>query len=79
MPLLPIQYIPSKAGISTTMGAVGVWGGPPGVVVSAAYFGIDAFYPGGWPGALENQGQLINANQQVVPNFNLYNDMPGGF
>lgn len=45
---------PAKAGLNTTIGAIGVWGGPPGAVISISYFGIDAFYPGGWDGAMND-------------------------
>jgi len=57
---------PTKFGADGAMTAVGIWGGPPGEVVAAGYFGIDAFYPGGTFGyatdvgkALQNSGSPI--------------------
>lgn len=44
--------------------------GPAGLV----YFGIDTFYPGGWPAAMEMNNNLTRQNQQFIPNFNLFKD-----
>jgi len=38
----------AKAGVNTTMSAIGVFGGPVGAGVCAVYYGVDTFVPGGW-------------------------------
>ncbi|MFP3834161.1 DUF6443 domain-containing protein [Chryseobacterium sp. SIMBA_028] len=71
-PNSPNAVHPAKAGLNTTMGAIGVWGGPPGAVVSAAYFGIDAFYPGGWAGAAADQDRLYQENKAINPDYQMF-------
>jgi len=66
---------PGKAGLNTTMGSIGLYGGPIGAAVSGFYFGVDAFYPGGWTGALNYSGSLLEQNQAIHGSgFNLYKD-----
>jgi RHS repeat-associated protein len=78
----PNSVHPAKAVVNTTFGVVGLKLNP---VVSILYFGVDSFYPGGWlgdskhPGAIMDQDRLIRKNQEIIPNFNLYRDLPGGF
>jgi RHS repeat-associated protein len=75
----PNAVHPSKAG--TNLG-VGLWGmlNPFTATGSAGYFLIDSFYPGGFKGAIENNYRLTQENRAILgPNFNLYNDMGGGW
>ncbi|KPE48942.1 hypothetical protein AOB46_22675 [Chryseobacterium indologenes] len=65
---------PAKAGLNTSMGVVGVVGGTVGATVSTIYFGVDAFYPGGWEAAMEMNNSLMEQNQNIVTGFNLYRD-----
>lgn len=47
----------------------------PAFIGGALYFGIDTFYPGGFDGAMQMNGSLIEQNQQILgPRFNLYRD-----
>lgn len=39
-----------KGLLNTGFGALGNWGGSNGAAISIVYFGVDNFYPGGWPG-----------------------------
>ncbi|WP_159479086.1 DUF6443 domain-containing protein [Chryseobacterium sp. 18068] len=56
-----------------------------GTIPATVYFGVDAFYPGGWtgngtdPGAIIDTSKMIEANQKIIPGFNIYRDMPAGF
>ena len=75
----PNAVHPAKAG--TNLG-VGVWGliNPATAVGAAGYYLIDSFYPGRWNGAMENNYRLTQENRAILgPNFNLYNDMGGGW
>ena len=65
-PNSPNAVHPAKAGLNTTMGAYGTWVNPAAGIL---YFGIDAFYPGGWDGAMNDTAirqsefdRIINAN-----------------
>ena len=49
-----------KAVINTGFGVAGNWGGPIGASLSTVYFGVDGFYPGGWPGIF-NDGNIMQA------------------
>lgn len=60
---------PAKAGLNTTMGAYGVWVNP---IAANLYYGVDAFYPGGWKGAATDQDRLIQENREIDPNFKLF-------
>ena len=76
------QVHPTKAGVNTAIGLYSLKVNP---ALGIIYFGIDSFYPGGWlgngshPGAIMDVSRMIEANQQVVPGFNIYRDIPGGF
>lgn len=50
----------SKSGLDVGMGAIGTYGGVPGFIVGGIYFGVDAFYPGGWPGAFGDMHNTMN-------------------
>jgi hypothetical protein len=68
---------PAKFGVNTGVGLFSLKVNP---ALGIIYFGVDAFYPGGWlgdataPGALEDQSRLVKENQKYIPNFNLYRD-----
>ena len=62
-PNSPNAVHPAKAAVNTGVGAYGVWVNPAGALM---YFGIDAFYPGGWPGAMHNMNETQKANQQIL-------------
>jgi RHS repeat-associated protein len=86
-----IDYISYKRGelsgakfsLNTGVGLYGLTG--IGTIPAMLYFGVDAFYPGGWlgdgknPGAIKATSNLIEQNKAIVPNFNLYRDTPGGW
>ena len=40
-------------------------------VVGIGYFAIDAFFPGGWEGALTAQMEVQDMNREIVPNFRM--------
>lgn len=62
-----------KFGLNAAMAGYGLTGA--GAVPSILYFGIDAFYPGGWVGAMQMNGNLIEGNQAILgPKFNLHRD-----
>jgi RHS repeat-associated protein len=73
---------PAKAIVNTGFGVLGLKWNP---VAAILYSGVDAFYPGGWTGDQHNEGALrklsglTKSNQEIVPNFNLHRDMPGGY
>jgi RHS repeat-associated protein len=60
-----------KALINTGFGAAGNWGGSIGASLSTVYFGVDGFYPGGWPGMFDDsnfvQGRLDEGFNQAGP------------
>jgi len=62
---------PTKALTNAGATSLGLFGGISGAVGSAIYFGIDAYYPGGWPGAMQYQQNLIKENQSAMPNWQL--------
>jgi hypothetical protein len=70
---------PTKFGVNTSMTGYGLFINPAAAML---YFGVDAFYPGGWlgnnqnPGALMDQQNRIQEIRQVVPNFNMYKEFP---
>ncbi|MPT31210.1 MAG: hypothetical protein E2600_06005 [Chryseobacterium sp.] len=60
------EISPNKFYLNTGMGAYGTWVNPAAGIL---YFGIDAFYPGGWDGAMKDTelrqakfDRIINAN-----------------
>jgi len=73
---------PAKAAVNTGIGVVGLKWNP---AIAIFYSGVDAFFPGGWLGDDEHEGAirytsgLTDRNRRIVPNFNLYRDVPGGF
>ncbi|MFC7346925.1 hypothetical protein ACFQO9_09380 [Chryseobacterium zhengzhouense] len=81
-PTSPNAVHPIKAGVNTAIGLYSLKVNP---ALGIVYFGVDAFYPGGWVGNSKHSGaiidvsRMIEANQRVVPGFNIYRDMPGGF
>lgn len=49
--------------------------GTAGFIGSTMYNLIDMYYPGGWYGAMQNNGKLIEQNQKILgPQFNLYRE-----
>ncbi|WP_343622711.1 hypothetical protein [Flavobacterium lindanitolerans] len=65
----PNAVHPGKAGFNAGMSAYGMWLNP---IAPTLYFGMDAFYPGGWfgnengPGALPVLDRVQSANQQIL-------------
>ncbi|MCQ9634067.1 hypothetical protein MP477_03760 [Chryseobacterium sp. WG23] len=57
---------PSKAGLNTIMGYVGLKGGVPGAIIGTLYFGVDNFYPGGWVGASETAARTEAYEQEMT-------------
>lgn len=59
---------PAKASANV---AVGTWGllvgGVPGLAVGTAYWGIDTFYPGGWPAAMKSTSEHYNRERTALP------------
>jgi hypothetical protein len=53
----------AKAALNVFIGAVGEFGGPPGLVISGGYFIIDATV--GWPEVLRAQAELIERNRAI--------------
>jgi hypothetical protein len=47
---------------------VGLWGlmNPATAAGSAVYFGIDAFYPGGFPAAMNKHAEIINRDKKLL-------------
>ncbi|MCQ4142604.1 RHS repeat-associated core domain-containing protein, partial [Chryseobacterium sp. EO14] len=71
-PASPEAVTPTKAATNTGMSAWGIFGGPYGVAVSAAYGGVEAIYPGGLEGAMNDnakfQSELDNGVNKAGPN-----------
>lgn len=68
-PNSPNAVHPAKGTFNIGMGAYGTWVNP---AAGMLYFGVDAFYPGGWPGAMENMDRTQRANQEILgPNWRL--------
>ncbi|MCL8537391.1 hypothetical protein M9991_11020 [Chryseobacterium gallinarum] len=57
---------PAKAGLNTAVGAFGTWVNP---AVGIIYFGVDAFYPGGWEGYGNDYQSIQSQNAAIVPGF----------
>ncbi|WP_326985067.1 RHS repeat-associated core domain-containing protein [Chryseobacterium sp. MYb264] len=62
----PNAVHPSKALLNTVMGLIGTEGGTYGAIISALYFGVDAFYPGGWIGASETAAETEAYEQRMT-------------
>jgi len=71
-PNAPDAVTPTKAATNTGMSAWGILGGPYGVMVSAAYGGMETLYPGGVEGAMNDnakfQSELDNGVNKAGPN-----------
>lgn len=65
-PNSPNAVHPAKAGLNTVMGYIGLKGGAYGAIISTLYFGVDAFYPGGWVGASETATRTEVYEQQMT-------------
>ncbi|MBF0574794.1 hypothetical protein [Dysgonomonas sp. GY617] len=65
---------PAKGGIDMIFIGIG-FAGPAGAIVSAFYFGIDGFYPGGWAQALEDRDRREKEVQKIIPK---YREVPYG-
>ncbi len=74
------QISGAKFGLNTGVTAWGLGVGAAGMAIpafvgGALYFGVDAFYPGGFNGAMQNNSNLIQQNQAILGSgFNLYRD-----
>lgn len=74
-PNSPNAVHPAKAGLNTTMGAMGTYGGTLMAIPSILYFGIDAFYTrsgGGWGGLAIDQERLYRENKAINPNYQAF-------
>ncbi len=60
----PNSVSPAKFGLNTSVGVYGLWN-----PASILYFGIDAFYSGGWNGAANNYESLQRENSRITPGF----------
>lgn len=58
---------PAKAGLNTTIGAYGLTGA--GTIPALLYFGVDAFYPGGWEGYGNDYQSIQSDNAAIMPGF----------
>ncbi|WP_317127038.1 hypothetical protein [Chryseobacterium carnipullorum] len=58
---------PAKAGLNTTIGAYGLTGA--GTIPALLYFGVDAFYPGGWEGYGNDYQSIQSQNAAIIPGF----------
>jgi RHS repeat-associated protein len=66
---------PGKAGLNIGMGIHSFYINP---ALGAVYFGVDLFYPGGWPAALKDQDRLSRRNQRIHgPSWNMYKQYGG--
>lgn len=54
------------------MGALGVYGGPGGAIVSIMYGVIDLFYPGGWIQAMIDQDRIYQDNKSINPDWTMW-------
>ncbi len=57
---------PAKASLNTAMGYFSLKFNP---IAGALYFGVDAFYPGGWKGYANDYDRIQKANEAIVPGF----------
>ena len=67
-PTSPDAVHPAKAGLNTGMGIYGFFN----PFAAAMYYGMDAFYPGGWKGLAEDQDRLDRENKAVNPYWQLW-------
>ncbi len=66
-PTSPNAVHPAKAGLNTAMGLYGLTGA--GTIPAILYFGVDAFYPGGWEGYGNDYQRIQSENAAIVPGF----------
>lgn len=66
-PNSPNAVHPAKAGLNFGMNLLGTVNPPASIL----YFGVDSFYPGGWPAALQKNAQMESDNQKITPGFQL--------
>ncbi len=64
-PNSPNSTSPVKATINTSIGALGLFGGPYGAFVSASYSGLELLYPGGIKGYISDGVKLQNEVNKV--------------
>jgi len=64
------QISKEKFILNSTIGVYGLTG--VGTVPAILYFGIDAFYPGGWEQAAIDQDRLYRENKAINPNWQMY-------
>ncbi|MGN7758994.1 hypothetical protein ACTJIV_16095, partial [Chryseobacterium sp. 22532] len=57
---------PAKAGLNTAVGAYATWVNPAAGII---YFGVDAFYPGGWEGYGNDYQSIQSQNAAIIPGF----------
>ena len=60
----------AKAGLNTTFGLIGMYGGIPGLIIAGVYFLVDATI--GWDETFKQMDETIRENQKVNPNWRLY-------
>ena len=71
---------PAKFGINT---AVSIYSVKINPAIGIIYFGVDAFYPGGWigdgknAGVIQDQSRMINETRKIISDFNMYRDRYG--
>lgn len=65
-PSSPYAVHPAKAGLNTGMGALSLELNP---LAGVLYFGMDAFYPGGWVGYANDYEGLQRENARINPGF----------
>jgi hypothetical protein len=65
---------PGKAGLNTGIGVYSLFGAPYAAIpLGAIYFGVDNYYPGGWPAAHRDQDGIIRQNQAILgDHWNMY-------
>jgi hypothetical protein len=61
---------PAKAGLNAGMSAYGLWVNP---LVGALYFGIDAFYPGGWIGVSQT-AERTEINERAMTGHSFFSN-----
>jgi hypothetical protein len=65
-PNSPNAVHPAKAALNAGIGYMGLKINP---MAGALYFGVDAFYPGGWTGYGNDYERLQRANEAIIPGF----------
>jgi|GEM_PF-7092038 len=73
----PNSVSPAKFGVNTGVGVYGLLGGIPGAIVGAGYYGIDTFYPGGFPAAMDKWAE-IDKNERKSTGYGILTG-PKGF